>query len=218
MPVFGNRAAALYLITEGRGKGGDRILRGLRAALDGGLKSLQIREKTMNAADLCRLTEEVLGLARGYEATVLVNDRLDVALDVGAHGVHLAVASMDPATIRKLVPPGFVVGASTHSIEEIRRAEAGGADFVTFGPVFDTPSKRPHGPPLGLAALERAAAATALPVLALGGITRDEIPAARKAGGAGVALISAIWQATDMRKETEDFLRLLTVKSGREEL
>jgi thiamine-phosphate pyrophosphorylase len=126
----------------------------------------------------------------------LVNDRLDVALAALADGVHLPAAGIPPGDARRLLGPAALVGVSCHSSDDVRRARDAGASFATFGPVFDTPSKRAYGPPLGLSAL-REAATFGLPLVALGGVDASRAPAAFAAGAVGVAAIRAWLEGAD---------------------
>jgi thiamine-phosphate pyrophosphorylase len=155
-------------------------------AAESGVEMIQVRAKELSARALAGLVREVIKV-RG-ESLVLVNTRTDVALACGAQGVHLPAQSMAPSLVRKIAPPNFVIGVSCHTLDELRAAEAEGAGFAVFGPVFLSPSKL--APPVGLDALREAAAAVRLPVYALGGVTRDNAPSCIAAGAAGVAGIS----------------------------
>lgn len=151
---------------------------------------IQIREKNLTARTLYRLAARSGELARGSGSLVLVNDRADIARASGCDGVHLAANSLAASTVRRLFGPDFVVGVSTHSRAEAREARDAGADFVLLGPVFDTPSKRPYGPPLGLDAFAEAARALApFPVVAVGGIERENLARVFASGASGVAAI-----------------------------
>jgi thiamine-phosphate pyrophosphorylase len=159
------------------------------AAARAGVHLIQARERDLEARPLTRLVTRLIEAVRGTGARVLVNDRLDVALAAGAHGVHLRGDSLPAARARRMAPPAFLIGRSVHSREEALRAQdGGGLDYLVFGTVFDTESKPGRGV-AGLDALAEVAAATRLPVLAIGGITHGTLPRLQQAGAAGFAAI-----------------------------
>lgn len=189
----------LYLITRGVSTDAttpdatkfENIFRQISAAVDAGIDLVQIREKQMTARALFDLTERAFALTRGTNTRILVNDRADIAAGAGAHGVHLTTQSIEADIIREVFGKDFVMGASTHTLAEATAARAARADFVVFGPIFETPSKRQYGPPLGLDKLrEVTRALEGFPVLALGGITIDNAKDCFAAGAAGIAGIN----------------------------
>lgn len=133
---------------------------------------------------------------RPAEFHLFVNDRTELALLAPCH-LHLAENSIPTPAARSLLPASRLIARSTHSLEGALAAEREGADFITFGPVYDTPTKRAFGPPLGLAALREICHSVTIPVLALGGVTLEQIEECRQAGAWGVAMIGAIWDAAD---------------------
>lgn len=198
------------------------LLAKIRAAIAAGSDWIQIREKDMAAREMLDLTRAAVAIAQEESranaapggtqsaestfarirvpARILVNDRLDVALAAGAGGVHLGRASA-PATevVRWLrarnAPPEFVVGVSCHSLEEAQQAEIAGANYVFFGPVFDSPSKRPFGAPQGIARLAEVCHAAKLPVLAIGGVNEENAGQCLDAGASGIAAIRLFQQS-----------------------
>ena len=166
------------------------LIENIRLAVEASVDIIQIREKDLPARDLFSLAVQAAALARGRSTRVLVNDRLDVALAAGFDGVHLAQNSVGPRPIRqRLQAPEFLLGVSTHSIEEIRRLEGQEISFITFGPVFYTPSKAAYGVPVGPEALQAAVRASRIPVLALGGIDTGNYRQCLSLGAAGIAAI-----------------------------
>ena len=179
----------------------------IEQAIAAGVDLIQIRERHLSTRALLALVEAAVARARGTATRILVNDRLDVALAAGA-GLHLPTHGFPVADVRRAYP-ALLIGASCHNRDELHRAEAGGADFIVFGPVFETPAKKPYGPPLGLEKLREAVGAAKIPVLALGGVTLANAAACLAAGAAGLAAISLFQHAADLA-DTVRRLRALT--------
>lgn len=185
-----------YLITGGESSSATRaeseefrrLLAHVRAAVEARVTLVQLREKGLKARALFELAAAAAHVARGSETRVLVNDRADIARAAGCDGVHLTTRSLEAAVVRRAFGEEFLIGVSAHTLGEARAAREGGADFAVFGPVFDTPSKRAYGPPVGLEALAKAALELSpFPLVALGGVGEDKIEDVLHAGAAGVA-------------------------------
>ena len=174
-----------------------------------GLPAVQVREKDLPAAELAVLCRRLRGPTRESGALLIVNDRADVALAVGADAVQRTHVSLSVAEIRRVVEKRLSIGASVHSREDALTAEAAGADWIVFGPVYDTASKRQYGPPQGLVKLEAVAGAVRIPVIAIGGITPERVHEVRDCGAHGVAAISAILAADSPADATRRFLDAL---------
>ena len=187
----------LYLVTDRTRTAGRALIEMIERALAGGVDAVQLREKDLPANELVDLAQRLLPLCRRHSARLLINDHVDVALAVGADGVHLPADSFAPADARRLLGANALIGVSTHSLAAARAAAAGGADFVVFGPIFDTPSKRGYGTPFGLEALAEVTRSVRLPVLAIGGLTSARVAGVRQRGASGVAVVAAISEADD---------------------
>jgi thiamine-phosphate pyrophosphorylase len=177
-----------YYITD-RGPLGSTaaLLANIADQLAAGIEMIQLRERDLSARALLTLAEAVLRLPNPRGTKLLINDRTDVALACGAAGVHLRGNAVAPSRIRAIVPDSFLIGVSCHTVDEVRRAENEGASFAVLAPIFATPGK---GPALGIGPLAEAARAVRIPVLALGGITKERDRECMRAGAAGIAGIS----------------------------
>ena len=199
---------SLYLITD-RAAAPRPPADVVEECLAAGLRAVQLREKDLETRDLLALADTLREATQRHGARLIVNDRADVALAAGADGVQRTHASLPVSALRGIAPAGFLVGASVHSEAEARDAAGQGADFIVFGPVYDTASKRRYGPPQGLAALEAVTRAVDRPVLAVGGLTPERVPEVLAAGAAGVAVIGAIYAAARPAEATKAFLDAL---------
>ena len=199
----------LYLVTDRTQTRGRDPLWVLEQALQGGVKAIQLREKDLSGKELLELAEKTRRLCDRYQASLFINDRVDVALAAGADGVQLGKTSLPIAAVRSLLGPRKFIGASVHSLEEARQAERSGADFILFGPVYFTPSKAALGAPQGLDALKKIVENIAVPVYAIGGIKPENIMNTRHIGTRGVALISAVVSADQPRAAAENMVKLL---------
>ena len=171
--------------------GASPLLDAIEECLAAGLRAVQLREKDLSARDVLALAAPLREATRRHGARLVINDRLDAALAAEADGVQRTGQSLPVATLRRLAPPPFLIGASVHSLAEATQAEAEGADFVVFGPIYDTASKRAYGAPQGLEALGRVTASVRRPVIAVGGIDPRRVPEVMATGASGVAAIGA---------------------------
>ena len=199
----------LYLITDRKQVSGGTLCEAVEAALRGGVRAVQLREKDLSSRELFDLACELRSLTSRYGAKLLINDRLDIALATGADGVHLGESSMPVALVREMAGDRLLVGVSCHGLERALHARESGADFITFSPVYYTPSKAPYGEPLGTGRLAEACRIVRLPVFALGGIKKDTIRSVLGAGARGIALISAILAADDPERAAREMLEML---------
>jgi thiamine-phosphate pyrophosphorylase len=204
----------LYLVTDRHQTGGRDLLEVVRQALRAGVRAVQLREKDLPTRDLYHLAEKLLAMTRAAGAALLLNDRVDVAMALGADGVHLTRRSLPPRETRDLLGPLKIIGISCHSLADVREAVDGGADFIVLGPIYETPSKAAFGPPLTPAVLRQARAVTSLAILAIGGINPLRIPDVTAAGADGVAVISAVMAAPDPGAATTELLEAVTRARG----
>jgi thiamine-phosphate pyrophosphorylase len=163
------------------------LLAQVRHAGNAGVDLIQVRERDLAAAALAALVASIVDIVCGTQTRVVVNDRLDVAVACGAHGVHLRADSMPVAAARRLAPPSFLIGRSVHGLDEVKAAA--GADYLIAGTVFRSASKPDDGALLGVDGLRAVVQAADAPVLAIGGISTGRLPAVSAAGAAGVAAI-----------------------------
>ena len=176
--------------TTGEGAEFSALLSLVRSAVAARVTLVQLREKRLSARTLYELASHAASIARGSQTRVLVNDRADIARAAACDGVQLTTRSLDSRVVRRAFGEVFLIGVSAHTPDEARDARDGGADFAVFGPVFDTPSKRAYGTPLGVERLREAAHALApFPLIAVGGINETNARSVLSAGAAGVAAI-----------------------------
>lgn len=209
MRQFSTQDFAVYLVTDRTQTRGRPLVKAVAHALQGGVRAVQLRERELSARALLDLARQLRALTAGFNARLLINDRIDVALACDADGVHLPSLSFTANEARSLLGPDRLIGVSTHHASEIAAAAQAGADFVVFGPVYDTPSKRSYGPSQGLKALADAVTAARIPVLAIGGITAERVPEFRAQGTTGVAVIRAILAADDPANAAQELLAAL---------
>ena len=200
---------SLTLVTDRTQTAGRDLVTIVSECLAVGLPAVQVREKDLSAKDLAVLCRQLRNLTRDTGALLIVNDRVDVALAVGADAVQRTSTSIDVRDMRDIAARNLRIGASVHSLEEALDAEAKGADWVVFGPVYDTPSKRAYGEPQGLERLAEVARRLKIPVLAIGGITPERVHEVTAVGARGVGVISGIMAAEWPSEATQLYLKAL---------
>ena len=201
-----------YLITSGHttaattsaSKEFQNLLELIAAAVAAGIDLLQVREKSLTTKVLYELVTSAAGITRGGATKLLVNDRADVAASAGADGVHLTTHSLPVSVVRQSFGDDFLIGVSTHSLVEARTAQDENADFAVFGSVFQTPSKEQYGAPVGIEELKHVCSElTPFPILAIGGVTENNVAECLDAGAHGVAAIRMFSDTQRLRSVVE---------------
>jgi thiamine-phosphate pyrophosphorylase len=200
---------SLCLVTDRTQTRGRELAAVVGECLAAGLPAVQVREKDLGAADLAFLCRRLISPVRDAGAMLVVNDRVDVALAVGADAVQRTHTSLPVDDIRAIAGRRLRIGVSVHSLPDAIDAELKGADWIIYGPVYETASKRPYGPPQGLERLAAVARGLRIPVVAIGGITPARVKDVRAAGAHGVAAISSILTADSPADATRRFLEVL---------
>ena len=184
------------------------------AALAGGADMIQLRDKTGDLRALLPQARAIQALCRSLGAVFIVNDRLDLALAAGADGAHVGQEDLPAEAARALLPPGRILGVSTHSREQAEAAREGGADYIGFGPMFPTGTKETGYTPRGVEMLRQMRATVSLPILAIGGITLENVAEVIGAGATAPAVISAIVAAPDIAAAAAEFSRRILKAKG----
>lgn len=174
----------------------------LRESVDAGVQAIQLRERDLSTRELLSLAGQIHAMTKSRGIPLIINDRVDLVQALDLDGVHLRASSLPVSVARRVLGPRRLIGVSTHSVKEVQQAGDDGADYVILGPIFETPSKREFGAPLGLAALADACRRSSVPVFAIGGMTSKRIAAARDAGASGVAMIGGILGREDVGTAT----------------
>jgi len=203
----------LYVILDRAAARGRDLLTILDATLAGGCRLVQLREKEWPSGRLLPMAERLRDRCRAAGATFIVNDRLDLALALGADGVHLGQDDLPPAAARPLLRPGMILGLSTHSLEQARAAQAAGADYVAVGSMFPTGTK-PDFQLVGPELIGKLRGEISVPLIGIGGITHDNVAQVIRAGADGVAVISAVCGAPNPEAATRRFLGLIDAACG----
>lgn len=198
LPKEDPRTWGLYVITDRGQTAGRSLDEVVGASLHGGARAFQLREKDLEAGELTAVADRLLRCIRPAGGLLLINDRIDVTLAVGADGTHVSQRGFAPAIARRLLGPARLLGVSCHSLAEAEEAQEGGADFILLGPIFFTPSKARYGPPLGMELLRQVRPRIRLPIFAIGGINATNRAGVISAGADGVAVVGAVMTADDV--------------------
>ena len=204
---FDRKSLRLYAVTDRSWLGGAALEDRVEEALRGGATFLQLREKHLSGEALLAEACKLKALASRYGAPFVVNDDVRAALACGADGVHVGQEDMAARDVRALLGPGRILGVSAHTVEEALAAERAGADYLGVGAMFAT-STKPEAAPLPLSTLREICAAVSIPVVAIGGITAENLPALRGTGIEGVAVVSALFARPDVEAAARELRAL----------
>jgi thiamine-phosphate pyrophosphorylase len=198
-------ALRLYLVTDQASLRGRTLADVVLAAVTGGVRCVQLREKALATRDFVALALAVKDLLAPFDVPLIINDRLDVALACGAQGVHLGQSDMPAALARQLLPPEVFIGLSVENLADVARAAGQPVDYLGISPVYATPTKTDTARPWGLAGVRQVRALTRLPLVAIGGIHQGNAAAVLQAGADGLAVVSAICSAADPQAAAQSF-------------
>ena len=199
----------LLLVTDRHRTRGRSLPSVLKQAVNAGLPAVQLRERDLPTSELLLLAQEIRSITSRRAVPLIINDRVDLMLALNLDGVHLRANSLPISAVRRLAGADRLIGISTHSLAEVQEANGEGADYVVFGPIFDTPSKRQFGSPVGLEQLAEVCSRSAVPVFAIGGVTRAFAPDVLRAGAHGVAVIGSILDRDDAAAATRELVDAL---------
>ena len=197
----------LHVLTDARG--GQRALEAVAAAVAAGAPVVQVRAKDVTDRDLYEFAAAVVAICLPAAVTCLINDRVDVALAVGAAGTHLGATDLPVAAVRRVAGPDHLIGGTAREPERARQLVADGADYLGVGPAWPTTTKAGLPDALGPAGIRAVAESVDVPVIAIGGITSERVPHVLAAGAAGVAVVGAVAAAADPGAATRQLLRVL---------
>jgi len=198
---------SLYVITDRLLSRGRSCTEVVEKAIDGGATCIQLREKDLTTREFFSLAEKLREITRKRGTTFIVNDRLDIALSVGADGVHLGQDDLPLSAARRIIPPGMLLGVSARNLREALQAQNLGASYLGVGAVFPTGTKRDAGEPIGLQSLAEICRGVEIPVVGIGGINAANAGQVIRAGAAGVAVISYIVGAPDVAAAAREIAR-----------
>lgn len=198
---FKKEMLLLYAVTDRKWTGEKTLYQQVEEALKGGATLIQLREKNMSQEEFLKEAREITELCHRYGTALIINDNVEVALKSGADGVHVGIEDTLVKEIRKMVPGDFIIGATAKTTEQAQRAEQEGADYIGVGAVFPSPTKK-NAIRITLEQLKKISGSVRIPAVAIGGITYENADTLRGGRMAGVAVVSAVFGAADIKKET----------------
>jgi len=198
-----SKAMTLYAVTDAAWVGKQTLMEQVKDALDGGITFLQLREKNLDRDAFLKEAREMAELSQQYHVPFVVNDEVEIALECGADGVHVGQDDMACQNARKLLGPDKIIGVSVHNVEEALKAQADGADYLGLGAVKATPTKT-DAKVVEFEEIQRVCNAVSIPVVAIGGIKKDNLMELQGSHVDGIAVVSAIFGAEDIRQETKE--------------
>ena len=198
---FNEKMLLLYAVTDQAWVGNQTLLEQIKAALKGGATIVQLREKKMDEDSFVEEAIQARNLCHKYNVPLIINDNVDVAIKSGADGVHVGIEDAPVAEIRKRVSADFIIGATCKTVEQAKIAEAAGADYMGVGAVFPSPTKT-NAVRITNEQLREIVSSVSIPAVAIGGISYDNVCEIKGSSVSGVAVVSAIFGAEDIEKET----------------
>ena len=193
----------LYAVTDRHWLNGRTLYSVVKESLDGGVTFLQLREKELDEVHFLEEAKELQQLCREYQVPFIVNDNVDIAISMNADGVHVGQSDMEAGDVRAKLGPDKIIGVSAQTVEQAVLAEKHGADYLGVGAVFPTGSKD-EADDVSYETLKAICEAVSIPVIAIGGITQENVKELAGSGICGIAVISAIYAQQDIRKASED--------------
>ncbi len=198
---FNKEMLLLYAVTDRKWTGEKTLYQQVEEALKGGATLIQLREKNMSQEEFLKEAREMTALCHRYGTALIINDNVEVALKSGADGVHVGIEDIPVKEIRKQAPGDFIIGATAKTTEQAQRAEKEGADYLGVGAVFPSPTKK-NAIRITTEELRKICSSVRIPAVAIGGITSENAGSLAGGGMAGMAVVSAVFGASDIEKET----------------
>lgn len=195
----------LYAVTDAAWTGEKTLTEQTEEAMKGGITFLQLREKHLPEAEFLKEAIEIRDLARKYQIPFVINDNIEIAQKAEADGVHVGQDDMPVEEVRQILGPDKIIGVSAHNVEEAVRAEQGGADYLGVGAVYPTSTKE-NTSAVSMEEMKKICQTVSIPVVAIGGIKKDNINVLTGTGVDGIAVVSAIFAAKDIRKAARELL------------